>query len=38
MTYFEGFIVPVPEANKVAYQEHASEFAPIAGGDAAQVE
>ncbi|MFL6786645.1 MAG: DUF1428 domain-containing protein [Sphingomicrobium sp.] len=29
MTYFEGFIVPVPEANKVAYQEHASEFAPI---------
>jgi len=29
MTYFEGFIVPVPEANKAAYQEHASEFAPI---------
>jgi uncharacterized protein YbaA (DUF1428 family) len=29
MTYFEGFIVPVPEANRDAYQKHASEFAPI---------
>jgi uncharacterized protein YbaA (DUF1428 family) len=30
MTYFEGFIAPVPEANKDAYRKHASEFAPIA--------
>ena len=22
MTYFEGFIVPVPEANKDAYRKH----------------
>src|SRR3954454_6414525 len=29
MTYFEGFIVPVPEANKAAYQRHATEFAPL---------
>ena len=29
MTYFEGFIVPVPEANKDAYQEHAARFAPM---------
>jgi len=29
MTYFEGFIVPVPEANKDAYRKHASEFAPL---------
>lgn len=29
MTYFEGFIVPVPEANKEAYQKHATQFAPI---------
>ena len=29
MTYFEGFIVPVPEANRDAYHKHASEFAPI---------
>jgi uncharacterized protein YbaA (DUF1428 family) len=29
MTYFEGFIVPVPEANKAAYQEHATRFAPL---------
>jgi uncharacterized protein YbaA (DUF1428 family) len=29
MTYFEGFIVPVPEANKDAYRKHANEFAPI---------
>ena len=29
MTYFEGFIVPVPEANKDAYRKHASDFAPM---------
>ena len=29
MTYFEGFIVPVPEANKDAYRKHASGFAPM---------
>src|SRR5215217_1394835 len=29
MTYFEGFILPVPEANQEAYREHASEFAGI---------
>ncbi|MES2326168.1 MAG: DUF1428 domain-containing protein [Pseudomonadota bacterium] len=29
MTYFEGFIVPVPEANKAAYEKHATEFAPL---------
>jgi len=29
MTYFEGFIVPVPEANKASYQEHARKFAPL---------
>ena len=29
MTYFEGFIVPVPEANKDAYRKHANEFGPI---------
>jgi uncharacterized protein YbaA (DUF1428 family) len=29
MTYFEGFIVPVPEANKDAYLKHASAFAPL---------
>ena len=29
MTYFEGFIVPVPESNKAAYKKHATEFAPI---------
>src|SRR3954470_4054814 len=29
MTYFEGFIVPVPEANRDAYKEHASNFAPL---------
>src|SRR4051795_5138717 len=29
MTYFEGFIVPVPEANRDAYRKHASEFAPL---------
>ena len=29
MTYFEGFIVPVPQANKDAYRKHASEAAPL---------
>ena len=29
MTYFEGFIVPVPKANKDAYRKHANEFAPL---------
>jgi len=29
MTYLEGFIVPVPEANRDAYKKHASEFAPL---------
>ena len=32
MTYFEGFIVPVPEANKAAYEKHATEFAPLVQG------
>ena len=29
MTYFEGFIVPVPEANRESYAEHTSHFAPL---------
>jgi uncharacterized protein YbaA (DUF1428 family) len=29
MTYFEGFIAPVPNTNKDAYLKHASDFAPI---------
>ena len=29
MTYFEGFVAPVPEANREAYAKSASEFAPI---------
>jgi uncharacterized protein YbaA (DUF1428 family) len=29
MTYFEGFIAPVPEANKEAYQKHASGAAAL---------
>jgi uncharacterized protein YbaA (DUF1428 family) len=29
MTYFEGFIVPVPEANRDAYIKHATNFAPL---------
>jgi uncharacterized protein YbaA (DUF1428 family) len=29
MTYFEGFIVPVPEANKESYTQHANAFAPM---------
>ena len=32
MTYFEGFIVPVPEANKAKYEKHAAEFAPLVQG------
>ena len=32
MTYFEGFIVPVPEANKAAYEKHATQFAPLVQG------
>lgn len=30
MTYFEGFVVPVPEANKETYRKSASDFAPFA--------
>jgi uncharacterized protein YbaA (DUF1428 family) len=29
MTYFEGFVVPVPETNKEAYRKQAAEFAPV---------
>ena len=29
MTYIEGFIVPVPEANRDAYLTHARDFAPM---------
>jgi uncharacterized protein YbaA (DUF1428 family) len=29
MTYIEGFIAPVPEANKDAYRKHAADAAPI---------
>jgi uncharacterized protein YbaA (DUF1428 family) len=29
MTYFEGFIVPVPEQNRAAYKKHADDFAPM---------
>jgi uncharacterized protein YbaA (DUF1428 family) len=29
MTYLEGFIVPVPDANRNAYRNHAAEAAPI---------
>ena len=32
MTYFEGFIVPVPEANRDAYRAHATKFAPLVQG------
>ena len=31
MTYFEGFIVPVPESNRAAYEQHANNFAPLIG-------
>ena len=29
MTYFEGFIAPVPKANKEVYRQHAADAAPI---------
>jgi uncharacterized protein YbaA (DUF1428 family) len=29
MTYFEGFVVPVPEANKEAYRKSAADAAPL---------
>ena len=29
MTYFEGFLVPVPEANKEAYRKSAADGAPL---------
>jgi uncharacterized protein YbaA (DUF1428 family) len=29
MTYFEGFVVPVPEASKDAYRKHAADAAPV---------
>ncbi|HEV2593763.1 MAG TPA: DUF1428 domain-containing protein [Sphingomicrobium sp.] len=29
MTYFEGFVAAVPEANKDAYREHANKVAPL---------
>ena len=29
MTYFEGFVAPVPEANKDAYRKHAADAAPL---------
>src|SRR5580765_8167649 len=29
MSYFEGFIAPVPEANKDAYRKHASDFSSL---------
>lgn len=29
MTYLEGFIVPVPKANKDAYRKHAADAAPL---------
>jgi len=29
MTYFEGFVVPVPEANRDAYRRHAADSAPM---------
>ena len=32
MTYFEGFVVPVPEANEGAYRKHSAEFAPVLQG------
>ncbi|MFL6764575.1 MAG: DUF1428 domain-containing protein [Sphingomicrobium sp.] len=30
MTYFEGFVAPVPEANKEAYLKNARDFVPVA--------
>jgi uncharacterized protein YbaA (DUF1428 family) len=29
MTYFEGFIVPVPQANKDAFAKHANQMTPL---------
>jgi uncharacterized protein YbaA (DUF1428 family) len=29
MTYFEGFLVPVPEANKETYRQSAAQFGPV---------
>jgi len=29
MTYFEGFVAPVPEANQDAYRKHATNFASL---------
>src|SRR5687767_14287155 len=29
MTYFEGFVAAVPEANKDEYRKHAADAAPI---------
>ena len=29
MTYFEGFVAPVPEANKDVYRKHAADAAPL---------
>ncbi len=29
MTYFEGFVAPVPEANRHVYRQHAANAAPI---------
>ena len=29
MTYFEGFVVPVPETNRDEYRKHAADAAPI---------
>jgi uncharacterized protein YbaA (DUF1428 family) len=29
MTYFEGFIVPVPQANKDAFGKHANQLSPL---------
>ena len=31
MTYFEGFIVPVPEANRDAFRKHADQVASLLG-------
>ena len=29
MTYVEGFVVPVPTANREAYRRHAADAAPL---------
>jgi uncharacterized protein YbaA (DUF1428 family) len=29
MTYFEGFVLPVPQANREAFRKHASDLAPL---------